>query len=53
MVYLSADAENKCSSARRWLQAVLHGGKSIVVVIRPDILPEKTTVFIPCLIQIQ
>ena len=40
MAYLSADAENKTSSDRRWLQVALHGGKGKVVVVRPDILPE-------------
>ena len=53
MTYLSADAKHKPSSARRWLQVVLHGGKGIVVIVRPDILPEMPTVFIPCLIQVQ
>ena len=33
MAYLSTDAEHKPSSARRWSQAVLHGGKGIVVVV--------------------
>ena len=40
MAYLSADTEHKSSSARRWLQVVLHGGKGKVVVVRPDVLPE-------------
>ena len=53
MAYLSTDANHKPSSARRWSQIVLHGGKGIVVVIRPDVLPEMPTVFIPCMTQIQ
>ena len=40
MAYLSTDVEHKSSSARRWLQAVLHGGKGKVVAVRPDVLPE-------------
>ena len=46
MAYLSIDAEHKPTSAKRWLQVVLHGGKGIVVVIRRDVLPEMPTVFI-------
>ena len=53
MAYLATDAEQKSSSARIWLQVVLRGGKGKVVVVRPDVLPEKPTIFIICLIQIQ
>ena len=53
MAYLATDAEHKSSSARIWLQVVLRGGKGKVVVVRPDVLPEKPTIFMICLIQIQ